>query len=133
MTLSFIVPGRPVSQPRPRVTRRGTFMPADYTEYRETVTAEAQVAAFELEQRGEPWDARAKSYRVRMKFFMPDQRRSDIDKLEATILDALTNAGVFEDDRLVDSVRKDRAIDAGRPRVEVEVEVLSAMDSNRVV
>jgi Holliday junction resolvase RusA-like endonuclease len=123
--IQFTVTGRPLPQPRPRVTSRGTFMPSDYAEYRQEVAATAQVAALELEDRGTPWDAHRKSYRVRLKFFMPDRRSTDIDKLEATILDALTNAGIFKDDRLVDSVRKDRAIDKANPRVEVCVEVLA--------
>lgn len=121
--LQFTMPGRPVSQPRPRF--HGHVHNSDaYSEYRNEMAVHAQVAALELHERGTPWPADRQSYRVRIKFYMPDRRRSDIDKLEGTVLDALTDAGIYKDDRLVDSVRKDRDIDKDNPRVEVCVEVL---------
>jgi Holliday junction resolvase RusA-like endonuclease len=126
MLLAFHVDGRPISQPRPRVVRGGlhAFMPKPYVAYREEVSLCAQAAALELEQRGEPWDATRRSYRVRLRFVMPDHQRTDIDKLQATILDALERAGVFEDDRFVDQVTARRRVERGVARVEVEVEPL---------
>ncbi len=120
--IAFIVDGRPVSQPRPRVTKRGAFMPTDYTEYREEVAIEAQAAALELEERGAPWDARQRQYAVRLRFYMPDARSTDLDKLIATQLDAFTRAGLWADDRYVTRIRADREIDRERPRVEIEIE-----------
>jgi Holliday junction resolvase RusA-like endonuclease len=122
--IQFTVTGRPLPQPRPRVTSRGTFMPSAYAEYRQHVAETAQIAALELEQNGTPWNAHADSYRVRLKFHMPDRRGTDLDKLEATALDALERAGIYRSDRLVDSIRSDRFVDRKAPRLEVCVEVL---------
>lgn len=126
MLLAFHVDGRPLSQPRPRVVRGGlhAFMPKPYVAYRQEVAEHAQAAVVELEQRGEPWDARRRSYRVRLRFIMPDYQRTDIDKLQATILDALEKAEVFADDRFVDQVTARRRVERGVARVEVEVEPL---------
>jgi Holliday junction resolvase RusA-like endonuclease len=63
----------------------------------------------------------------------PVARKNDIDKLERTILDGLTNAGVFRDDGQVVYVTKvkafaggvaDPAGETGVPRLELVVEAL---------
>ena len=122
--IHFIVAGRPLPQPKPRTAGVHRFYPAAYVTYRDEVAVCAQVAALELHERGTPWDAMRRSYAVRLRFFQPDRRRTDIDRLVASQLDALVRAGVLEDDRFVDRLRAERAIDAGDPRVEVEVEGL---------
>lgn len=121
MTMQVIVDGRPLSQPRPRVTIRGTFMPKEYCAYRDEIANAVQVVAQELEDRGAPWDAHRGAYAVALRFFMPDRRSTDIDKLGSTILDALTRAGIWADDRLVTSLRATRSLSAHAPRVEIEV------------
>lgn len=120
-TIAFVVEGRPRPQPKPRTRGKGRFYPADYLDYRESATNAAGFAAAELEDRGDPWDPRRRAYSVRLRFFMPDKRRTDIDRLAATLLDALTRAGVLEDDRFVDKLSCERSLDPSDPRVEVEV------------
>lgn len=122
--ISFIVAGRPLPQPKPRTRGKARFYPKPYLECRDRITDAAQIAAAELEDRGTPWDAHRDSYRVVLRFFQPDKRRTDIDRLCATALDALTRAGLWGDDRLVSSLRADRALDPERARLEIEVEVL---------
>lgn len=124
MTIEIMVVGRPISQPRPRVTIRGTFMPSAYRDYRQEVAENAMVMAHELEDRGTPWDARRRAYALRAHFYMPDARPSDIDKLVATQLDALVKAGILEDDRYVTELSCRREIDRAKPRVELEVRTL---------
>ena len=125
MMLHFVVAGRPAPQPKPRSAGAHRFYPAKsgYKQYRQEVTDAAQFACAELEERGEPWDPRLRSYTVRLRFVRPDRRSTDIDRLTSTILDALTKAGVLEDDRYVDKLVVDRnEIDPARPRVEVVVQ-----------
>ncbi len=119
--VSFIVPGRPMPQPKPRQHGHLRFYPKPYLDWRDEVAVVAQVAALELEERGTPWDATRRAYRVCVHFFQPDKRRTDLDRLVASVFDALTRAGILEDDRFVDVLRASRALDAGNPRVEVEV------------
>jgi crossover junction endodeoxyribonuclease RusA len=56
--------------------------------------------------------------------FPPDRRARDLDNLNKGILDALTHAGVIEDDSLIDRLTVQRSIVSERPRVEVSVEVM---------
>ena len=121
MRLEIIVPGRPLPQPKPRTQGHRRFYPATYLAYRDDVRDAAQVVACELEDRGEPWDAMRRRYAVHARFWMPDRRRTDIDRLIATQLDALVRAGVLEDDRFGDERTARRGIDAARPRVEIGV------------
>ena len=117
---SFIVEGPPKSKPRPRVTSRGTFMPSDYIRWRETVKDAAAVAFAELEERGEPWDARGAHYGVRARFFVERTTSGDADGLVGSVMDAL-NKMAWADDRLVVDLRVSKRIDKARPRVEVEI------------
>lgn len=99
-------------------------MPARYAAYKVEMAEAAQVAAYELECRGQPWDAtKGRRYRVRARFYLPWES-SDTDKLVATVLDALEYAGVYESDRQVVSIRADREVDKAAPRAEVTVEVI---------
>lgn len=119
--MHVIVDGRALSQPRPRVTIRGTFMPKEYRTYRDQVADAVQIVAAELADRGTPWDAHREAYGVQLRFWMPDYRSTDIDKLGSTILDALKQAGVYGDDRLVNYLRTSRGISKRFPRVEIVV------------
>ena len=127
-SVTFIVFGPPLPKPRPRVTRRGTFMPAAYTAWRERVRDEAGVVFAELEDRGTPWDADAPSYAVGCSFYLAHGNAGDVDNLLGGVLDAL-NKFAWPDDRLVSDVfRLVRRVDALEPRVEVELRVGGVVD-----
>lgn len=52
--------------------------------------------------------------KVQIDAFMPDKRVRDIDNIAKCVLDALTHAGVWKDDGLIDDLRIiRRGIDAG--------------------
>jgi crossover junction endodeoxyribonuclease RusA len=54
--------------------------------------------------------------------FPPDARRRDLDNLLKATLDALTAAGIWADDALIDDLRIQRgAIDRTAPRLELHV------------
>lgn len=43
--------------------------------------------------------------RVWVEVYVPDNRRRDVDNIKKALLDALTHAGVYEDDCLIDDLR----------------------------
>lgn len=76
--------------PRPRVTRRGTFMPADYRRHCDRLAASLAYARglFESGHFGtcEPWDA-SRPMELDLAFWAA-RKPGDLDNLEKTILDA---------------------------------------------
>ena len=62
------------------------------------------------------------SYDVRILLFFPTRRRCDIDNRVKPILDALTRAGVWKDDVLVNRITVERGeVDKEEPRSEVRI------------
>jgi len=60
---------------------------------------------------------------VALTVFPPDKRRRDLDNLPKGILDALTHAGVIEDDSLIDRLLIERATSCPGGKVRVIVGV----------
>jgi len=58
---------------------------------------------------------------VALTVFPPDRRRRDLDNLPKGILDALTHAGVIEDDSLIDRLLIERATSCPGGKVRVVV------------
>jgi len=52
-----------------------------------------------------------KPVKVRVEAWMPDKRKRDLDNLCKALLDAITHAGVWEDDSQIDDLRIYRARD----------------------
>ena len=114
--ISFTVPGDPVPQPRPRVSRRGGFarayVPAQHPvhTYRQAVALAAKLAG--LKPITEPIQVcvvsvfeRPKSHttgRGVLKSTAPRLPRPDVDNLAKAVLDAL---GDFFNDTLVESLQ----------------------------
>jgi Holliday junction resolvase RusA-like endonuclease len=115
--LSLTVDGPPQSQPRPRVTQHGTYMPQPYKSYKEVVAWSVRVALGPYEP-----DATGR-YRLHLTFHLQPQkttkrmRRQDIEKLAGTIMDALEGI-LYHNDEQVDSLAVEKL--AGRPRVQIE-------------
>lgn len=118
MRAVFIVNGPPIGKQRPRVTKHGTYTPA------ETAKFERRVGLGAMAARGIqrwPLDAR---YRVTIWAHFPDARRRDIDNIAKSCLDGMIGV-LFGDDSQVDSLRVERSIDREQPRTEVTVEVIA--------
>lgn len=124
--IAFAIAGRPIGKARPRVTRRGAFMPAQYVAWCACIREEALVACAELEDRGEPWDATAPAYRVRVVATFAGAIHGDVDNLGGSVLDAL-NGLLWADDKLVTDLRVSKAMGADGLRVEVEALAASPM------
>lgn len=120
LRISFVVPGPPVPWQRAGTTRSGRhYTPERSKEHRAAIQKFAMVAAY----RQPEWNAGATSYKLTLRFFLPDSRARDWDNLGKQVSDAL-NKLLYEDDRRIDEVSISKRIDRARPRTEVELEVL---------
>ena len=115
MTISFVIPGPPVPKARPRFNRRSR-RPARTPERTKVFEQRAMTYAREA------WPRRAVagSVSVRIRFFVPDARRRDVDNLAKGVLDSL-NGIIWRDDSQVTGMELLKAIDRENPRTEVEV------------
>lgn len=68
------------------------------------------------------------SYRVELRVFFPDARTRDVDNVAKSLLDGL-NKVLWQDDRQVERLVVERAVDRERPRVDVTVDALPAASS----
>ncbi len=57
--------------------------------------------------RAATWDKKPLPYRLQVwiEEYPPDRRRRDLDNTKKALLDALTHAGIYEDDCLIDDLR----------------------------
>ena len=122
--LTFRVPGNPRPKPRAKVTKRGNFLPAAYLEWRDAVADEAAVACLAAQNDGRPWRVDAEAYALRCVFHMPDRRCKDLDNATGGVMDALTRAGLWPDDHLVDSLTASKVFGSGWSGVVVTVVAL---------
>lgn len=72
--------------PRPRVTKRGTFMPAEYRDHTEALAASLAYARGLLEATGCAWDSAA-PMRLDLAFW-GEHQLGDLDNLAKTVMDA---------------------------------------------
>lgn len=94
----------PMAKARPRVTRRGTYMPANYTKWRKVFAARCY-------RPFQPFLGRI-SVIIRV-YTKSGKMRPDLDNVVGAVLDAMQDAEVLANDRLVThleaSLEKDRA------------------------
>lgn len=93
--------GRAVPKKRPRVTRKGTFMPQDYVNYKSWVSLCASRVVKKPTK---------KRVAISIHFQFEDRRWGDIDNLAGSILDAF-NKVVYNDDRQVVALQASKSID----------------------
>lgn len=113
--------GEPLPCPRPRVTRRGTYMPKRYVEYKgQLVDAMAEKLSDNPIQH---YDENA-LYGLKAIFFRRGQRKADIDNLLKTVSDAAT--GIFwANDSQVREQYGRVIYGSTDPRVEIEIYLLT--------
>jgi Holliday junction resolvase RusA-like endonuclease len=127
--LSFVVVGKPVGQPRPRVALRGrrygVFDPGTAAPWRLAVTRAARNAYCETPIVG--------PIKVFADFFFPvprgvkaalwQRKKPDIDNVLKSTLDALTAAGLWKDDAEVSEITamKHYAPQGREPGADIEV------------
>lgn len=146
MTLitSFKIPGRPVATPRPRVSRRGAYMPKKYTQAMNDALVHARGAIrFPVPLVGgvlvichfyHPRPQRLKK-KSSPRGAVPRLVRPDIDNQAKFALDLIVKAGILQDDNQVAGlfcldmfVRWDPKTGADRPRTEITIHQFGAVD-----
>ena len=97
------------------------LMSRDGREYRQAVIAAlrgcTQAAA-----------AFSRPVEVEIRAYQPDHRRRDLDNVLKAALDALTHAGVWDDDNRVADLRIVRMMPSDRPRLEVTIAECRVVD-----
>ena len=112
--LRLVFEGPIESDHRPRVGKRGTFMPPKY------VAAKSRMRSLALASRPEGWRTDGR-FRVELQVYEQDARSRDLDNCAKGPIDAMCGV-LFDDDRQVDLLLVYRdELDRKRPRVEVEV------------
>ena len=116
--MKFTAPGAPVPKERPRTftTRSGkvrTITPTRTQAYEDMVAWFARAEGID----DSLWDS---DVSVRMWFYMPDNRRRDVDNLAKSVLDSVSGL-IFKDDTQVRHVEAWKLLDRQNPRTEVEV------------
>lgn len=99
-TYSIILPWPPSNNRYYRHNRGRTHISAEGQAYRDRV---AQIIKDQMLDIGI-----ATPVKIRIECHMPDRRRRDLDNLQKAAFDALTKAGFWQDDHLVDDYRVKR-------------------------
>ena len=86
----FALTGSVVPKARPRVTRKGTFLPQRYRNWKE----EAIASLLSQRTKYEPLE------KVTISIELYGAARGDLDNIAGAILDALVQAGIIFDDRI---------------------------------
>jgi crossover junction endodeoxyribonuclease RusA len=141
MTLRFFVPGIPVPQPRARITARGSFahayVPKDHPvhAWRDAVGAAALDAGNGVMFGKGPLRFRAVYLFPRPKSHLDKNGRAkpafldaipprDLDNLNKAVWDALTDAGIWDDDKQVcDSGEKKVFVDGNQDQHGAIIEI----------
>lgn len=103
----------PMAKARPRVTRRGTYMPKPYQQWRQRFCA----ACYKPEQ---PIAGRLSV--VVQVYTKSGKMRPDLDNVVGAVLDALQDAGVMANDRSVSAIHATLEQDKHGPGIYVKAE-----------
>lgn len=137
MFLKMTIKGEPVAAQRPRVTRRGTYTPPKYAEYKKNIEEQYR-KEFNNEQlfdRGEPLKAELHFYRSIQKSISKKEHerrathevkpaiKSDLDNYIKSVFDGLKCAW-FDDGQIVE-INATKDYDE-QPRVEVTIEKINS-------
>jgi len=109
ITLTLDIPIRPKPAPRPRVTRRGTYNPKDYTDYKNAIALLAErekpkkiegAVLLKIEYRFKMPNSWSKKKKVEMQGLWHTSR-PDLDNLDKSIKDALSGVCYNDDSQVV--------------------------------
>lgn len=114
-TTTLYVPFPPSANRMWRVGRGQSYLSKEYKEFIKEVRLEW------LARNREGWRTSGR-FTVSIKLFPPNRRRYDVDNRIKPTLDALTRAGVWDDDSLVETVTASKGYpDPKLPRAVVEI------------
>lgn len=113
-SLAFVIPGPPVPLARARVVNGHAFTPQRSADYKRHVASCARAAIT-----ANHWHY-GESYAVTVRVYR-QARRGDLDNFVKAVLDGMTMANVWQDDKFVYEIHSTMAVDKDNPRVEVEV------------
>lgn len=122
--ISFVFPGEPVAAARPRVTARGTFTPAEYRVWKNTLTTLLRVKFAEQVQQVPPTRTNQRTKWIKQNRYHLDvtvyrsKNVGDIDNFYKGVADALEDAGILANDSQIDLMTGRKLIDKRQPRVE---------------
>jgi len=115
-TISFTVPGQPVSKSRPRISPNGgMYNPTETTDAEELIQAYYRQAApgAQVDEEG--------YWQVDCIFWTANKAKRDLDNLAKLVLDALSGL-IWKDDCRVWALNLSRQIDKDQPRTEIRIE-----------
>ena len=120
-SISLIVPGQPKSKPRPRVTRRGTYIPRCAKDYEEYV----KWLFIQKYPKFQPLTGAVKLV-ITAYFKKPKKnkdvypiKKPDIDNIQKIIMDALNKIAYKDDKQIVEVATKKMFADD--PKVEIVI------------
>ncbi len=90
-TYSIELAGQIIPKARPRVTSRGTYMPANYTSWKLAAMKDMRVQCRPV----------SGTVAIDIQLIGKHSRRGDADNISGAILDALVQAGIIEGDNLM--------------------------------
>lgn len=116
--ISIFIPMAPLGKARPRVTKRGTYMPIKYSKWKAEFGMRAKLA-------WAPFHPITGPFSMRIIFgTLTGKMRSDLDNAFASVADALQDAGLIANDRDCRHLSA-RLIVTKQPGISVEVEPMT--------
>jgi Holliday junction resolvase RusA-like endonuclease len=119
-SVSFTVPGKPITKSRPRIGDDGHGGKVIYNT-KETTAAEELIQAYYRQAAPGAQVDEEGFWQVDCVFYTKDKTKCDLDNLAKLVLDALTKL-VWKDDCRVWTLNLSRDIDRDNPRTEVTIE-----------
>ena len=115
--ISIFIPMAPLGKARPRVTKRGTYMPVKYSKWKAEFGTRAKLA-------WAPFHPITGPFSMRVIFgTLTGKMRSDLDNCWGSVADALQDVGLIANDRDCRQLMA-RIITSDAPGILVEVEAL---------
>jgi Holliday junction resolvase RusA-like endonuclease len=128
-SISFVVPGDPVPKKRARVTKNGTFTPAETKRFESDVAAYASIAwrTRHLDSWPRPVkENRGVRFSLAINIYFRDDACADGDNVEKSIADGMNRVAYWSDKQVKRCVWEE-FIDPMNPRTEVTLTILECL------